>query len=267
MIQFNIFPGGVRRVVTFSYDDGNDKDERLIEMFNRYGVKGTFHLNGRRFIGKTEEELDVYRKRYEGHEISCHTVNHGWLDKMPVVSIINEVMEDRRILEHLAGYPVVGMSYPSGAFDEISVDVLRSCGIVYSRTTRPAQPAHEFPEDYLTWHPTCHHNDMDKYTDYFLSRLDSPWHRPLFYVWGHSHEFKTEEDWARMESFVSQLAAAKDKIWFATNIEIYNYIKALRSLVISADESIIHNPTALDLWVEKDKTEIIKVPAGQTVRI
>ena len=145
MIQFNIFPGGVRRVVTFSYDDGNDKDERLIEMFNRYGVKGTFHLNGRRFIGKTEEELDVYRKRYEGHEISCHTVNHGWLDKMPVVSIINEVMEDRRILEHLAGYPVVGMSYPSGAFDEISVDVLTPAVSFTAAPTYPLNRRMNFP--------------------------------------------------------------------------------------------------------------------------
>ena len=48
MIQFNIFPGGVRRVVTFSYDDGCDNDARLIELFNKYGVKGSFHLNARK---------------------------------------------------------------------------------------------------------------------------------------------------------------------------------------------------------------------------
>ena len=49
MIEFNVFPGGKRRIVTFSYDDGHFNDERLIEMFDRYGVKATFHLNGEKY--------------------------------------------------------------------------------------------------------------------------------------------------------------------------------------------------------------------------
>ena len=266
MIQFNIFPGGVRRVVTFSYDDGNDKDERLIEMFNRYGVKGTFHLNGRRFIGKTEEELDIYRKRYEGHEISCHTVNHGWLDKMPVVSIINEVMEDRRILEHLAGYPVVGMSYPSGAFDGISVDVLRSCGIVYSRTTRPAQPAHEFPEDYLTWHPTCHHkHDIMTKLETFKNPPRRVPNLMLFYVWGHSYEFNNDDNWDLIENFCRE-ASGLDDVWYATNIEIYDYICALRALRFSVDCSVVYNPSAIPVWFTANGNTV-KVGAGETLKI
>lgn len=266
MIQFNIFPGGVKRIVTFSYDDGHDKDGRLIDMFNRYGVKGTFHLNGKKFIGKTEEELDVYRRRYEGHEISCHTVHHGWLDKMLPASIVSEVLEDRRILEHLAGYPVVGMSYPSGTYNDAALEALRSCGIVYSRTAE--KPIYPFglPKEFLTWHPTCHHRHAEEYIDAFMDDLVSEWRHPMFYIWGHSHEFRSEEDWAKMEAIVSRLAGS-DKIWYATNIEIYNYIKAQRSLVVSADESMIHNPSAIPVWVEKNKTEIIKIEAGETVRV
>lgn len=37
MIQYHVFPGGKKRIVTFSYDDGNPRDERLVEMFNKYG--------------------------------------------------------------------------------------------------------------------------------------------------------------------------------------------------------------------------------------
>ena len=29
---------------------------------------------------------------------------------------------------------------------------------------------------------------------------------------------------------------------------------------------MLYNPTRLDVWVEKDKREIIRVPAGETVR-
>ena len=47
MIEYNVYPGGKRRIVTFSYDDGSETDARLIELFNKYGVKSTFHLTGR----------------------------------------------------------------------------------------------------------------------------------------------------------------------------------------------------------------------------
>ena len=40
-----------------------------------------------------------------------------------------------------------------------------------------------------------------------------------------------------------------------------------RRLVVSADENIIYNPTATDIWIEKDKKDIIKVPAGTTVKL
>ena len=45
MIQLNQFKDGKRHCLTFSYDDGGTADERLVEILNRYGMKGTFHLN------------------------------------------------------------------------------------------------------------------------------------------------------------------------------------------------------------------------------
>lgn len=34
---------GKRKAVTFSYDDGVEQDKRLVELFARYQVKGTFN--------------------------------------------------------------------------------------------------------------------------------------------------------------------------------------------------------------------------------
>lgn len=265
MIQFNIYPGGKRRIVTFSYDDGSVQDVRLIEMFNKYGVKGTFHLNGRNYIGKSDEELQRIANIYSGHEISCHTVHHGWPANMPNVSIVNETLEDRRILEKLAGYPVYGMSYPSGSYSDRAVEVMRACGIVYSRTTIPNKNF-ALPENFMVWHPTCHHRDAMPLLPEFTDNLDSEWKRPLFYIWGHSHELRTEENWDYMEKIVSTLAGS-DKIWYATSMEIYEYITAQRMLRVSVDEKILYNPTSTDVWVEKDKKDIICIPAGKTVVI
>lgn len=263
MIQFHVFPGGKKRVLTFSYDDGSAGDARLIEMFNRYGVKGSFHLNGNRYVGITEEEIAALRARYAGHEVSCHTLRHGWPSRMPSQSVVCEVMEDRKILERVFGYPVVGMSYPSGSYSDAVISALEACGIVYSRTT---QSTGNFflPEHFLAWHPTCHHRDALPLCEKFLANLDSQWTHPLCYIWGHSHEFRTEEDWAYMEQVVS-LLAGNEKIWYATNIEIYDYMTAQRRLRISADETVFRNPSDISVWVERNKTDIIEIPAGQTV--
>ena len=43
---YHCFPGGAFKVLTMSYDDGKVADRRLISIFNKYGIKGTFHING-----------------------------------------------------------------------------------------------------------------------------------------------------------------------------------------------------------------------------
>lgn len=44
-IQFDRYPGGVMKALTLSYDDGVVHDRRLVEICNRYGLRGTFNLN------------------------------------------------------------------------------------------------------------------------------------------------------------------------------------------------------------------------------
>ncbi len=265
MIQLNVYPGGKKRIVTFSYDDGSQNDARLIDLFNKYGVKGTFHLNAGRYAHASEADLLAIRKLYTGHEIACHTVQHGWLSQMTHTSMIREVFDDRAVIEKIAGHPVVGMSYPSGDFNADVIAVLAACDIRYCRTTLDTNRM-KLPDNFLAWHPTCHHRNALPLVEGFMSDLDSQWRTPLFYIWGHSHEFRTEEDWAYIEKVVSGLAGS-DKIWYATNIEICDYITAAHQLRISADETMVFNPTATDIWIEKDKKTVCRIPAGQTVTL
>lgn len=263
MIEFNVFPGGKRRIVTFSYDDGHTNDERLIALFDKYNVKATFHLNGVIYLHKNDDELEKVRELYKNHEISCHTLNHGRPEFIPSASFAGEVLEDRKILEKIAGYPVLGMSYPNGTYSTDTLNVLKACGIVYSRTTK-STGNFPIPQDFIEWHPTCHHRDALALCDKFLKDIDSPWTHPLFYIWGHSHDLKTEENWAYIEKVISTLAL-NPKIWYATNIEIVRYVNAQKQLEISADETMFFNPTAIDVWVVKDREIILKIPAGESI--
>lgn len=217
------------------------------------------------YTDKPEEELLRLRRLYEGHEISCHTLRHGWPARMPMQAVVKEVTEDRMILEKIAEYPVIGMSYPSGSYSDEVCEAIAACGIVYSRTT-VANMNFALPENFLKWHPTCHHKEALALCDSFLENIDSQWTHPLFYIWGHSHELNTEEDWSYMEELVKRLSG-NDKIWYATNIDIYNYMQAQKQLQISYDETVFYNPTAIDVWVEKDKKDIICIPAGKRIKI
>ena len=46
MMMYMLFPDAKRKALTFSYDDGVEQDIRLMEIFNKHGLKGTFNLNG-----------------------------------------------------------------------------------------------------------------------------------------------------------------------------------------------------------------------------
>ena len=69
----------------------------------------------------------------------------------------------------------------------------------------------------------------------------------LFYLWGHSYEFEGDNNWDRIEK-IAELVSGKDDVWYATNTEIYDYVEAYRALVFSADMTIVHNPTALEVF-------------------
>ena len=64
---------------------------------------------------------------------------------------------------------------------------------------------------------------------------------------------------------ILKLIGNNDKIWYATNLDIYNYLSAQRRLQISVDEQMFYNPSDITVWVERNKTDIIEIPAGKTV--
>ena len=74
----------------------------------------------------------------------------------------------------------------------------------------------------------------------------------MFYLWGHSYEFDNDDNWKVIEEFAAY-TGGKEDIWYATNIEIYDYVKAYEALRVSVDGSIVQNPTATDVWFRHNK--------------
>lgn len=260
-VQTNLYPQGKLRALTMSYDDGRDHDRRLVEIFNRHGIKGTFHLNSGKFGREGYITADEVAALYAGHEVSVHTLTHPFLELTATEEAVYEVMEDRRNLEALVGYPVRGMSYPFGTYNEKVINQLRGLGIVYSRTTK-ATNGFGIPDDFLTWHPTCHHKgDIMAKLEGFRKRH---WPGALLYIWGHSYEYANDDNWQLIEDFCAA-AGGDEKTWYATNIEIYDYVMAQRALTLSADRTMAYNPSAISVWVGVDG-EPVECRAGVVTR-
>ncbi|MCM1193664.1 MAG: polysaccharide deacetylase family protein [Butyrivibrio sp.] len=263
-----VYPKGLRKALTFSYDDGQIYDRRLAELLRSHGMKGTFHLNsgnleqgekGSFYVAEGELQ-EVYR----GHEIACHGVQHRNPTTITGRQLLTELQEDREKLEKLTGEMVQGLSYAFGSYSPEVIETAKMVGIKYSRTVNGT---HGFfpPADFMQWHPTCHHDDrLLELGDSFLDVAEY-YELPLMYVWGHSFEFGRSGDWSVIEAFAEKMAGKADT-WYATNGEICNYISAVRRQEFSADGLTMYNPTAVSVWVST-KEGLREIKSGETVYI
>ena len=87
----------------------------------------------------------------------------------------------------------------------------------------------------------------------------------MFYLWGHSYEFNDNNNWEIIEQFASYVGGRDEEIWYATNIEIYNYVKAYESLEWFMDMSGVYNPSAIPVCIEVNNKQY-EVKSGETIR-
>lgn len=223
------------KILTFSYDDGVSQNIRLIELFNKYGMKATFNLNSG-FCGQnwtlTREGVVVdhnkpraedVRHIYEGHEVAAHTLTHPLLPAIAdEAEIIRQVEQDRLALSELCGYEVVGFAYPGGGINydgRVSKIIRENTGVRYCRTIVSSH-SFDVQDDLYEFKPTVyHHGEWDKLFELgekFLSLKSDK--KQVFYVWGHSYEFDIHNTWDRFEEFL-RMMSNKDDILYVTNKE------------------------------------------------
>lgn len=269
------FPEGRGKALTFSYDDGVAADEKLVALFDRYGLKGTFNLNSRLFDcrewhDRMDEAQTVRLLKDSPHEVALHGARHVFLEKVPLPEAIREIVDNRSYLENMFGRIVDGMAYAYDSYNDEVVAFLRQFGVKYARTTEPSY-SFDIPRDWLRLKPTCHHRDekFKALAERFLEeepekikKHREPW---LFFVWGHAYEFDDDDNWDVIGDFAARASGRADKIWFATNGEIYRYVKAYENLQFSCDGERAYNPSAIPVWIEI-RGKIYKICAGECIK-
>lgn len=284
---YKVFPEGKHKVLTMSYDDGKFADRRLVAIFNKYGIRGTFNLNSGLVDDGRRIDPSEWRELYKGHEVATHTVTHPTIDRCPNTEIIEEYLQDRKFLESVMGYPVRGHAYPNGSYSKRVARIMEDMGIRYgrivgdyyaeeyaARLARQESPidvvgdvnGFAFPENFMEWKATCHHNHNLLGFGKAFKELKKTQYLYLMYVWGHSYEFDRDDNWDLIESFC-EMMSGQDDIWYATNIEIVDYMEAFDRLQFAADLSFVYNPSFQSVWLVADDDRVVEIPGGATVKL
>lgn len=222
---------GKMKAVTFSYDDGVLQDRRLVEIFNKYGLKCTFNLNSGIMSEANFWErggVEIHRMNaagltelYKGHEIAVHCLTHASLTAFSDDTVRNEILLDKENLQRMFGYEIEGMAYPYGAFDDRVIRIVGECGIKYARTTRSTCGA-ATPSHLLTLDAAMHHDDPKafEYIEEFIALDPAKMTEPkMLYIWGHSYEFDVNNNWNHIEE-ICRLVSGRDDIFYGTNKEV-----------------------------------------------
>ena len=150
---------------------------------------------------------------------------------------------------------------------------LTELDIAYARTLGGDNDDFYLPDDFHAWMPSAHH-DNPKIFEYIQKFLDLDismnfYHARrvprLFYIWGHSFEFDNKNNWDHIEK-ICQMLGGNDEIWYATNIEIYEYVEAYKLLRYSADGRTVYNPTLITVWLDVGGV-LYSVKPGETIHM
>ena len=274
-----LFPGGLSKALTLSYDDGVEQDIRLVEIMNKYGLKGTFNLSGGLFApeGTVYPQGQIHRRMSKsaaydlyancGQEIALHAYTHPDLTLLSAGNAAYQIVKDREALEDMFGRIVRGMAYPYGTNSDGTAELLKNCGVAYCRTVE-ATCRFDIPTNWLRMPSTCHHDHprLMELADDFLAKPNFSWSRPkLFYLWGHSYEFEANNNWHVIEDFAAKVSGKED-VWYATNIDICDYVNAWKRMITSADGTRVFNPNHCPIWLWADgKTH--KVDPGCQIQL
>ena len=95
----------------------------------------------------------------------------------------------------------------------------------------------------------------------FFANFQKKQYLKLMYVWGHSYEFDNNDNWEVIEKFCEYMGGRED-IWYATNIEIIDYMDAAKRLKFSANHEKVWNPSARSVWLQVNDDRYVEVKGG-----
>jgi len=265
-----VYPNGNHKALIMSYDDGLDDDIALAQLFDRYGIIGTFNLNSglldTRAIwneGKPNEILQTYLSKdtlvhvFKNHEIAVHGTYHKALVDLSDKEILEEINVDIENLTILSDRKISSMAYAFGSTNDHVAEVIGTTPLTNARTVKSSYNF-DLPENYYLWSPTCHDSEALEYLEAYIY-LDSP-SLSLFYVWGHSWELRDTLRNQNILKFCNKIGD-RDDIWYTGAGNFADYHASLKALEIGPQQIV--NPEGNGVVYYREKRQLKSLYPGQ----
>jgi peptidoglycan/xylan/chitin deacetylase (PgdA/CDA1 family) len=253
ILKILLFPEGKNKSLVMSYDDGSIQDKKLVKIFDKNSILGTFHINSGLMGYNNKISKEELKETYQNHEISAHSVTHPFLSNLIEQELEEEIFLDKKNLENIidSNKNICGLSYPFGDFNNKLLDLLPKWGFKYGRTIANTNNF-RIPNNLLLWDTTCHHNDARFLSDKFLNNNNE---LDLFLIWGHSWEFDGDHynNWYYIE-YLSEKLGNNKNIWYSKACDVAEYLNSLSKFEIGED--YIHNLSKKTFYIKNNPTSI-----------
>ena len=118
------------RPVVITLDDGYaDLYTNAFPILAAHGFKAVAYIVSG-FVGRWAyvSAAQVVQMDHNGIEIAAHTVDHMSLARSSYASAMHQLVDCKRMLEHLLGHSVLDFAYPSGQFNAMSIAAVQRAG-------------------------------------------------------------------------------------------------------------------------------------------
>lgn len=237
-------------IITTSWDDGHPLDNKLVELLEKYGIKGTFYIPLANAENKVMERSQI-KEISNYHEIGGHTVNHRYLDGLSYEEAKYEITQCKIQLEEITGQPITSFCFPGGKYSERDIELVQQAGFLFGRTTdyfnikadtkyslmHTSVQAYNHSALTLSKHCIKRANCISLFQQHFFIPINHSFQKlslnllkkaveenGIFHLWGHSWEIDKFCLWDELEETFNILKNETDAL-FLNNTECWNFQK------------------------------------------
>ena len=199
-----------------SWDDGRSEDLRLAKLLLKYQIPAIFYI-------PSNTELaygDITALYQQGFQIGGHTSSHP--EDMKVLSDSEqfmEIMANKRYLEGILNLigevDITSFCYPSGKYNDITIECLKKAGFKEARTTKILRT--DKAEDPFRIATTVHvYPNKKEYKDESWAEVaknlydEAKDKKGYFHLWGHSWEIEKFKLWEELETFFKYVKESRE---------------------------------------------------------
>lgn len=183
-----------------------------------------------------------------------------------ILSFVVGHFNDQRLLDLLNEYQLKATFYVNETIDKFH-ELYKGHEIVYSTEGKSIlSQVSGKPLIKEIVMDSVHYKEALNLCDVFRNNMKFLSGNPILHIWGNSCELVTEEEWEKLRIIFEKISRNKN-IWYATQSDIFQYIMAQKELIIDSDENYFYNPTNTDVWIRRDDTESMCIPAGRKMNL